>query len=156
MDKWCINLWWYISTTSQWTSGVSADLTRGRPSNESSHRSKFTMEDPANFSHQKISQRNLTVYLLLFLSYIDDIWYLCCCFTTYIHDYALPSYLTLLMAWNDNSSSQGSYLLLVVLFMLHFAIKYLDKVMCDLLCYFAYCYTPTLFFRLFGDEAGLP
>ena len=29
------------------------DLIRGCPKNESSHRSEMTMEDPANFSHQK-------------------------------------------------------------------------------------------------------
>ena len=32
------------------------DVTRGRPSNEISRRSKFSMEDPTYFSHQKTSK----------------------------------------------------------------------------------------------------
>ena len=53
------------------------DLTRGRPSNESSHKSEFTMEDPADFNHQKrsVSSRkefdNILVLPLL-VNYINN------------------------------------------------------------------------------------
>ena len=74
VDKWDICKW-HLGPTSEWISRMFTNLTRGCFSNESYHKSKISMEDPTDFKHKKrskIAKRNWTIYLPLFMSYIDE------------------------------------------------------------------------------------